>query len=98
MGELIEECAIREVEEECGIQELQIENKLIDTYHTYVLNNTKVLKKTYWFKMKTDFCGDLTPQMHEGITKVEWCNKQEVNKRLENSFANIKDVIHISDL
>lgn len=98
LGELIEECAIREVEEECGIQELQIDNKLIDTYHTYVLNNTKVLKKTYWFKMRTDFTGDLRPQIEEGITKVEWCNKQEVNKRLENSFENIKDVIYISDL
>ena len=43
-------------------------------------------------------CGDLIPQIEEGITRVEWCNKQEVNKRLENSFANIKDVIHISDL
>ena len=96
-GELIEECAIREVEEECGIQELQIENKLIDTYHTYVLNSAKILKKTYWFKMKTDFCGDLTPQMEEGITKVEWCNKQEVNKRLESSYGNIKDVIYNSE-
>ena len=45
LGELIEECAIREVEEECGIYDLQIENKLIDTYHTYVLNSIKVLKK-----------------------------------------------------
>jgi len=98
LGELIEECAIREVEEECGIYELQIENKLIDTYHTYILNSIKVLKKIYWFRMKTEFCGDLTPQMEEGITKVEWCNKEEVKKRLENSFANIKDVIYISDL
>ena len=36
IGESIEECAIREVEEECGISGLIIEKKIKDTYNIYV--------------------------------------------------------------
>ena len=92
-GEQIEECAIREVKEECGINELQIEKKLIETYHTYNLNGIKILKKTYWFLMKTSFKFPFTPQFDEGITKVEWCNEENLYKYLKNSYMNIRDVI-----
>ena len=93
IGEQIEEGAIREVKEECGINELQIEKKLIDTYHTYNLNGLKILKKTFWFLMKTSFKFPLTPQLEEGITKVKWCNEENVSKYLKNSYGNIIDVI-----
>ena len=51
LGESIEDAVIREVEEECGIDNLKIDNKLINTYHTYNLNGFNILKKTYWFKI-----------------------------------------------
>ena len=78
LGESIEDAAIREVEEECGIDNLKIDNKLINTYHTYNLNGFNILKKT-WFRL------------HLKILKMrylEWC----IIKYLKN-YGNIKDVI-----
>ena len=92
-GESIEECAIREVEEECGISGLIIENKIKDTYHTYILEEENILKKTYWYKMNTDFNGELMPQIEEGITKVSWVEKDHIAEKMRNSYSNISDVL-----
>ena len=91
-GESIEECAIREVQEECGVNNLQITSKLSDTYHTYELNGKMVLKHTFWFRMKTNFEGELSPQTKEGITKVEWVNQDEIAERLKNAYANLVEL------
>jgi len=94
IGESVEECAIREVEEECGILDLIIENKIKDTYHTYVLEGENILKKTYWYKMKTDYSAKLVPQIEEGITKASWVDKDQISKKLKNSYGNISDVLN----
>jgi 8-oxo-dGTP pyrophosphatase MutT (NUDIX family) len=91
-GETIEECAIREVEEECGMEELSIFNKLKSTYHTYKLNGKAILKCTYWFEMHSNYKSKLTPQLEEGITKLEWVSLSEVLSKLENSYGNIKEL------
>ena len=93
VGENIKECAIREVEEECGISGLSISKPLQDTYHVYELNEQKILKRTYWFEMKTNFKANLTPQTEEGITKVVWVDKQVIAEKLENSFGNINELL-----
>lgn len=92
VGENVNECAIREVEEECGVDNLVIIKALKDTYHTYEINGIAIIKKTYWFKMKTNFNSDLIPQLKEGITKVQWVNKESILTRLENSYRNINDL------
>jgi len=89
-GETIKECALREVEEECGIDKLKIENKLETTYHIFERKNKIILKKTYWFLMKTDFSGKLIPQTEEGIEKVVFMNEKEIKTALENTYENIK--------
>jgi 8-oxo-dGTP pyrophosphatase MutT (NUDIX family) len=94
IGESIEECAIREVEEECGIVGLDIIEKLLETYHTYNMDGEEVLKKTYWYKMKTDYSAKLIPQLEEGITKVSWVDKDQISKKLKNSYGNISDVLN----
>jgi len=94
IGESVEECAIREVEEECGISGLIIENKIKDTYHTYVLERENILKKIYWYKMRTNFDGELVPQIEEGITKVSWVGKDQISEKLTNSYGNISDVLN----
>ena len=91
-NENIKECAIREVEEECGISGLSFLNALQDTYHTYELNGKKILKRTYWFAMHTDFKGSLVPQIEEGITEVVWVDKEQIAEKLNNSFGNIKEL------
>jgi len=92
IGENIEECAIREVEEESGVEELSIVKKLKCTYHTYELDGKSILKRTYWFKMSSNYKSNLKPQLEEGITKVEWVNITEIPSKLENSYGNIKEL------
>jgi 8-oxo-dGTP pyrophosphatase MutT (NUDIX family) len=91
--ETIESCALREVQEECGITNLILNEKIIDTYHVYEINNVKYLKKTTWFKMFSDSTEILIPQISEGITEVKWINKDNIDLYLQNSFATIYDVV-----
>ena len=94
-GEKKKEAAIREVEEECGISGLTIENKLQKTYHIFQRNEREILKITHWYKMKTDFEGELTPQLEEGITEVVFKNKEQTKMALENSYENIRLLFNI---
>lgn len=92
-GEEIESCAKREVQEECGVRNLEITEKLMDTYHIYTHKGKKVLKRTYWFKMTINFEGVLIPQTKEGITKVAWVKQQEIKEKLQNSYGNIRELL-----
>ena len=92
-GETKQQCAIREVEEECGVSGLNIIKQVPNTYHTYFDNDESILKKTYWFLMKTDYSGNLEPQIKEGITKVCWTDKGQKLIRKMDTYANIRDLI-----
>ena len=92
-GESLQDCAIREVEEECGITGLSVIEKTQETYHTYVLRGKGVLKRTHWYKMKTNFDGVFFPQIEEGITQVSWFYKHEILKKTQKSYGNIIDVL-----
>ena len=92
-NEDIKECAIREVEEECGVRNLEIVNKIAETYHTYRAGNRDILKHTFWFRMRTDHNSDLIPQTSEGITKVEWVDQKDIVSKLENTYLSIKDLL-----
>jgi 8-oxo-dGTP pyrophosphatase MutT (NUDIX family) len=85
--------AIREVEEECGINGLTIENFICESYHLYFFKEKNVLKRTYWYKMKSTFIGELVPQIEENITKVEWMNfsKSQINSL--KTYESIKVVL-----
>lgn len=89
-GEEIEDTAIREVEEETGVSGLKITNKLQKTYHVFKRNGVYKLKITHWFEMRTNYSGQLTGQIEEGIEKVAWLNPDEVKSALGNSYENIK--------
>lgn len=89
-GESLEETAIREVEEECGISNLTIENFLLKTYHVFYHGKERRIKETFWYLMRSDYEGELIPQLEEGITKVVFKETKEVEDALQNSYANIK--------
>lgn len=89
-GELIEETAMREVEEETGVNELKVIKKLQKTYHVFKRNGKYKLKITHWFEMQTTFEGTPKGQLEEGIEKVAWLKPSEIPKALENSYENIK--------
>lgn len=92
-GEDIPTCAVREVEEECNVDGLTIIKELESTYHCYYHKKKWVLKRTYWFEMKTEFDGELIPQTEEGISKVEWLAKSDWNIITDNTYNSIKEVI-----
>ncbi len=88
----IETTAIREIEEETGVTGLEIIKFLYKTYHVFKRNHEFRLKVTYWFEMKTDYEGILTPQKNEGIMKVKWKSPKKAKKALKDSYANIKQL------
>ena len=91
--ETIEAAALREVEEETGVKKLKIVKPLETTYHIFKRNGRHRLKITYWFEMRSNYKGKLIPEEIEGITKVEWLNAEQAQKALENSYANIRELI-----
>ena len=93
-GESIRFAAVREVEEECGLVGPEITDELSSTYHTYERNGKKYLKKTYWFAMSYEKEHALTPQIQEGITKVEWVNKNDLQTYIVDTYGSIKSVIN----
>ena len=91
--ETIDKTAIREVEEETGVTGLSITKPLEMTYHIFKRNGKHKIKVTYWFEMKTNYKGELNPQIEEGITKAEWLSEEQMDIALNNSYANIKLLI-----
>jgi 8-oxo-dGTP pyrophosphatase MutT (NUDIX family) len=92
-GEDPDACALREVKEECGIQHLEMEKLLHTTYHSYSLDGVLILKRTYWYQMKSSHKENLTPQTKEEITEVKWMNPENLDVITENTFLSIIEVL-----
>jgi len=94
-GEKMKACAIREVQEETGIQNLEIKGERQITYHTYFCKWTKkdVLKKCYWYKMKTSSSEMLVPQTEEDITDVFWLPSNRISEFKARSYRSISSLV-----
>ncbi|OFY22558.1 MAG: hypothetical protein A2W98_08995 [Bacteroidetes bacterium GWF2_33_38] len=92
-NELPKLAAIREVSEECGIHNHEIVNTLNPTYHTFLINDEKMLKKTYWYEMKYSGNEKLVPQIEEGITDVVWVKQDEIEIYFPKMYKSIIEVI-----
>ena len=97
-NELLKAAAIREIEEETGLKELILEYFVQNTFHVYHEKRNgkdeKILKSTYWFKMK--YIGNDTPkpQIEEGITEVSWKSYDDILHHVyPNTFQNIKLIL-----
>jgi len=91
--ELIIEAAQREVKEETGLADLIVINKIGETYHIFKKGKNFRLKRTYWFKMKSDYQGELFPQEEEGIISAEWINKKRIPEIFKKAYENIKEIV-----
>lgn len=99
-GETIEQCALREVMEETGLETVE-RGELIDIgYHEYFDPWLKedVIKETHWFAMRARGEQPLTPQTEEDITEIKWVSGAELEICLQNSYANVVEVIKKAEL
>ncbi len=95
-GEKKRAAGLREVMEETGIQSLEIDSKLLTTYHLYKDSRYgRVLKKTYWYKMKGEE-ETLIPQAEEDIEKALWMTPKDLLAQ-RPIYQNIIDVIQASE-
>ncbi len=88
-GEEWPAAALREVEEETGLHGITLGAPLPDTYHTYSLRGTPVLKVTHWYAM-TAPTQPLTPQTEEDISQAAWVPRTEVSDRLKDSYPSLR--------
>lgn len=92
-GESIEACAIREVKEETGLNDVQLQQPIITTFHTYYENGKQCLKESHWFLMLADESQTLSPQTEEDIEKCEWVNLENITRFFQNAHASVIDVL-----
>ena len=95
LNESAEICAEREIEEETGVNNLHRIGKLTDTFHFYEEKGKIILKISHWFHFKTNFDGNLIPQIEEDITAIQWVDDNDLNIQLTNTFQAIKDVVDV---
>lgn len=84
--------ATREIEEETGVK-AQLKDKICTTWHTYTLNNNRILKRTKWYLFDCADDSKMAPQAEEQIEKLEWCNPEKVKSVLVNSYSSIRFVV-----
>lgn len=93
-GETPEQAAVREVQEETGLVNLTLGAFLTHTYHTYVLKGERILKKTWWYRMKTTD-SQLIPQTEEDIEEICWVEPKSWLASGVEVYPNIQEVIEI---
>lgn len=91
-------CALREVKEETGLTEVTIEQFAGTTFHEYFDKhlNEDVVKETHWYKMYASNNQPLIPQTEEDIEIIEWVDEKHIKEKLQNSYANIIEIIQQS--
>ena len=93
-GETPEQAAVREVQEETGLVNLKLGALLTHTYHTYELKGTRILKKTWWYRMETTDTR-LVPQTEEDIEEICWVEPEMWLASGPVVYPNIREVIEL---
>jgi 8-oxo-dGTP pyrophosphatase MutT (NUDIX family) len=93
-GELIPNCAVREVQEETGIQTLELGPFICTTTHHYFDKwlNKDVVKHTHWYAMLSLENETLVPQTEEDIEKIDWVPREQLPQYLLQTYPTIRSV------
>ena len=84
--------AVREVEEECNVK-VKLEHKVCSTWHTYMQNGSRILKKTNWYAMSCLDDTAMKPQLEESIEQLIWVDQEQAKILVANSYSSIKYVV-----
>lgn len=93
-GETPEEAAVREVKEETGLAQVELGDFITHTYHTYHLKGARILKKTWWYKMKTSDTA-VVPQVEEDIETINWVDPAAWLATEPEVYGSIREVIEM---
>ena len=91
-GETREIAAVREVKEETGLKNVTLKNFLSLTYHTYTLNEKRILKPTHWYLMSSNDT-ELIPQTVEDILEVKWLKIHKISGISFRVYGSIVEVL-----
>lgn len=91
--ENIAAAALREVEEETGLTNMELKNKIGETYHTYKAYDNYFIKTTHWFYITCLGNQILQPQLEEDIEEAIWVKKEGIGKLMGNTYPSIGDIL-----
>jgi len=91
-GEKAKSAAVREVMEECAV-EAELVDKLCSTWHTYIQEGKRILKKTTWYNMNCLNDANMEPQYIENIEDIRWMTLDQADHALKNSYRSIQGVM-----
>ncbi len=93
-GETPLQTAVREIMEECNVHLHPDDCRFLEhTYHTYILKEKRIFKRTHWFLCHHKHSDKLIPQTEENIEKVEWVHREQWNELKKNSYPSIVQVV-----
>lgn len=93
-GELISECARREVMEETGLpDEISLGEEICKTYHVYPHDAKDALKITHWYQMNVTKEWPLFPQKEENILEAEWVSENNLPVHLRKAWNAVTEVL-----
>lgn len=91
-GETPEQAAVREVAEETGLENVSLGAFIGFTWHTYKTPKNRILKKTWWYKMKTKET-KLILQAEEDIQDANWALLDDFLKSKPKVYNSIVDIL-----
>lgn len=92
-GESKLNAAVREVNEECGVKVIA-KAQFCTTWHAFQADQTNILKGTTWYLMDCVDDTHMAPQEEEDIEHVAWIDIDKLAPILENTYTNIKLLLH----
>lgn len=91
-GETPEMAAVREVQEETGLVHVELQDFLQHTWHTFEQKGQRILKKTWWYQMKTSD-EQVVPQTEEDIEEIRWVEPAVWVEAEKQVYGSIREVI-----